>query len=873
MLLLSIVRPHGNGAAGEFPYFGRFGLDDVRVRGKIRTGLDERAHRAPPLVKAVFVRIVCKERAWGKEVRRVIDERRVWSAPEGMEYAVLEDGEYPFEMVVRADCGGPSKTETMSPPKGVEVKWRVETYAITRSEKLDKDGERKDSLVTGKATSELKLYRHSSVPLNPTSSSALEWSQTTPTASTSTDTTPVPPFDYSIRIANQPFGPGTLLPVEVAFRLPPAAGTEVKSISWKLRRTTWNIPAAEGEAPRSKIHDFDFEAVPLATANPSPPPSGSRRTPSPPRPPISFPLASSPAAPVEITEAFGLRLIRNGYTVGETIQSDLYRLSYELSAQIQYKTPSTGTTTLLLPRHLIHLNACSVAPIRRPLPPALVPLLLRRNSDFAALPSSSSSARSTSSSSRAAAAAAAGATSTSSLPASAAAAALSERKHSSTSFLPLPSSGRPSSGRRMSEHSEVALTEPARTRARRDPPVPIAVPGPGLAHHSSPSSSEPPLPSPSSSSVPPLEHPSVSRSSTVETLGPDTPNSMEFLITPITASSRPHFPPVLSAQASSSVAANQQQLSTSSSAAGPHRYSHSHAHPHSHARHSSRSSLTRHRPRTAESVRSNLSIASLASIASGASSLSDRGAGGGGRSLREMSAPLPVTSSSSLLLASTSDGVLGLSLADSSTTTGAAPTFAYTAPDEADGRGEGEDTPMATTPLPPHLPSPSPPSSPELAPPIPHVSVLEDFRDPFAGAVSSSSSAAHSASSPFSVSVIGPDGERADVDGSGGETFIFGPSHGEAKQPPSRTSSNGGGPGEMYVSPRQSGPPASSRRPSGFAPTPLGGVFKPSLQPTAVPSAAAAAAGGAAQSAPSRKGSLVGDFFSRIARRGSKVAP
>ncbi|GAA5830147.1 hypothetical protein JCM11251_006896 [Rhodosporidiobolus azoricus] len=800
MLTLAIVRPKGNSAGGEFPFVGVYGVDNILVEGSIRTGIDERSSGTPPLAKAVYVRILCKERAWGRAVTKVVAETLVWQPPAGQDYAVLGEGEHKFRMSIAAGHVGPSKTETMSPPKGVEAKWRLEAYAVTKAKSA-----KHDEVILSKATSELKLHRFSTIPIDPSSSAPVEWCRATPIASTSTATSPTFPFDYSIRIANRPFGPDAILPVDVSFRFPQGAGTEIKSLSWKLRRTTSEVPEvkAEGEVmkqerlkeagrkkkelkePKVKTHNLDLEMVALPPFGLPPPPKTSR-TSSPPRVTAMFPLTSSGAAPVELNESFGIRLIKSGYTAGETIQTELYRMSFELQVTIAYKVAGQ-TTTLVLPRRPIHFSACTVFPQRGGIPRALPPLV-RRNSDLAALPSTATMSH---------------------VPRLPVAPSLSDRKHSSTPFLPLPTSGRPSTGRRMSEQPERLVAEPARTRQRRDPPIPIAVP------RLIPSSS-------STSSVPALEHPSVSRSSTFETLGPDTPHSMEFLVTPITSSSRPHFPPVLSAP-SAHPAPIPQLPPSSASAAGPHRTSH--------ARHSSRSSINRHRPRTTESVRSDFSIASLASIASGGSCASDR------RSMREMSAPLPVTSSSALLQAS--DGVLGLSLADS-----AGPTFAYSVVEE--------DTPMSTPPLPPHQPTPSPPSSPDMSPPAPQVAVLEGFRDPFTRSAS-----------PFGLSVVGPDGDRGQLDDD--RQFIFGVP--QAKEPPSSTNGKGGR--EMYVSPRQATRRASGVA-TGFAPTPLGGILEPSLQPPSAPTGGAGSSHKSPQT--SRKGSLVGDFFSRITRRGSKMA-
>lgn len=265
--------------------------------------------------------------------------------------------------------------------------------------------------------------------------------------------------------------------------------------------------------------------------------------------------------------------------------------------------------------------------------------------------------------------------------------AICERRLSAT-HLPLPSPTRmspirPCQGRRMSEHGE-AHEAPARTRVRRDPPAPLPLPNNTLA------------PSPSQATP-------VSRSSTIETLGPDTPCTLEFLHT-----TSPPSPSHLSPKVPS--------------------YSHfspGHApYPPRHGQRSSRSS-GRYRPRSAGSQRSsilgesarsvsNLSIASLASV-----STKDSDA----LSTRDLSVPLSSASSATML--ASADRMTGLSLVEMAAPSDPAP---------AGILDDGDSAMLEALVQAPLQPSASPPVSPEPASPIPDVEIADmaAFSNPFA---------------------------------------------------------------------------------------------------------------------------------------------
>lgn len=187
---------------------------------------------------------------------------------------------------------------------------------------------------------------------------------------------------------------------------------------------------------------------------------------------------------------------------------------------------------------------------------------------------------------------------------------------------------RPSAGRRRSEQSE-AFGQPAATRARMDEPKVKRRPATATGVI-------PALSVPDPSTMPN----GLSPSSTYDSLGPDTPSTLEFLLTPIptVTCDEPISPP----------------RTGSFPLANPvHRGHHHHASssPRPPSSRSTRSLRQAYRPRSS----GTLSIASTASTASSMADSSPR--------FREMSAPPAATSSSTIL--ESSHELLGLSLSDS----------------------------------------------------------------------------------------------------------------------------------------------------------------------------------------------------------------
>ncbi|GAA5983949.1 hypothetical protein JCM11641_001404 [Rhodosporidiobolus odoratus] len=800
MLTLNISRSNGNSSAGgTFPFSGQYGIEDVLVRGSIIAGVDERAPERGQLVESIFARIARVEAFGGTSKKEIICEQRVWKAatPAGEK---VSKGEWKFKLVVPKENKGLSRMDLTCGLRAVSVVWRVEACTLSlfsffqvvkHAQFLVADANIvNEPRIEAKATNDLKLIRRTSVKLLPSSPFDLEWAAP---LLASPSTSAGPSASYRIRVPNRPFHTSAPLPIHVSFHLPAGCNISIENVGLTLKRTT---RGAGPNAPHA-THSTKFRSFTL------PPPSASAssstssisasttkkgRTPSPTRPPPFFPLRADAAADVEAERTLEMKLPTALYSHGETGGCNLFSMTFALTGKVSYKVKGTKKSVELVS---CPIHVCPpLPPVAANAPQALapVPQLLRRNSDFPFQLSPT--------------------------PLVAPPFAVEERRHSSTN-LALPHPGRPHSGRRMSEQ-----IEPARTRARRDPPVPIVLP--------------PLSPSTSLSSLP--TEPNVSRSSTIETFGPDTPNSMEFLITPAltpTLSTMPHSPPI-----------PQYPLTHVS----PPR--HSARPPRASARHS-----RDHRPRSAGSTRSsihgiegsarsvsNISIASLTSIASGSGSsvISER------RSTRELSAP---------------PGIIALSLGDGGREMSASPPFPYRAQQQPQ---YPVDVPMATSPLPPHRPSPSPPSSSEPPSPVPSLTMHDAFQNPFA-----------TSTSPFSMSVVDPDGA---VEGFLVMDDTNGASNRGSKLPPSRLAANEIR--DIYVSPRAS--PSTS---SSYTTTPLTDVNGPgggggqrlklpspplgSLKLPSFSGSCSATAG--APPAQTRRASLVGGLLSRITRRGSKA--
>ncbi|BGP35538.1 hypothetical protein JCM10296v2_007378 [Rhodotorula toruloides] len=682
MLILSILPLSGNGN-NWFPFSGTLGLTDIIVKGKVVASFDERASGKPPDVSSVVVRLVRVETCAGKSAREVITEGTVWQAREGVEAEQLPLEDHRFCLTMPRETQGLSM---MKIARGPTVAWHVEARAFLPAGKT----------VSAKSR-EMLLLRHSTISLDPSSSNSLHWSS-------STDFDHVPPFDYSIRVLNRPLGGKSPLVAELELKPPRDGAVQLKHVELRLQRRV----TAVGTGKVLITDDVDLQetddsiavsravykasstrssSVPRQRLMQSPPSTTSldtfyhhslHRTSSPltdlPRlTKANFPLLLSSASTTALKGTLEWRIPHRGpygWAIGESGTSALFRIDFALTGKITYKSGRVGEKTIQLRPYPVHVCCETPAPpLFSPLPSHLSPsrtatiLGGRRSSDFAlslsfdrSIPTGPAK------------------------PPLPSPSATTERRLSAAQLpllaqtVSLPPPSRPLSGRRMSEHSE-ALDAPARTRLRREAPAPLP------AQHAT-------IPSPLSGS----NTSRVSRSSTIDSLGPETPTTAEFLAS---ATAPTHLSPKLPSASHST-------------------------HVVRHVGRSPRSSL-RNRPRSSGSQRSsindgarstsNLSISSLASVAS---YQSDQ------RSLTEYGGS--ATAGASPLLAS-ADGMLGLTLGEVAAEPASSSSFAFF--DGAAASSSPHSRPFRGAPSPP----PSEPPSP-----VPHVAIADvsAFRDPFA---------------------------------------------------------------------------------------------------------------------------------------------
>ncbi|KAK4330782.1 Proteophosphoglycan ppg4 [Rhodotorula toruloides] len=659
MLILSILPLSGNGN-NWFPFSGTLGLTDIIVKGKVVASYDERASGKPPDVSSVVVRLVRVETCAGKSAREVITEGTVWQAREGVEAEQLPLEDHRFCLTMPKETQGLSM---MKIARGPTVAWHVEARAFLPAGKT----------VSAKSR-EMLLLRHSTISLDPSSSNSLHWSS-------STDFDHVPPFDYSVRVLNRPLGGKSPLVAELELKPPRDGAVQLKHVDLRLQRRV----TAVGTGKVLITDDVDLQETDDSIA--SPPSTTSldtfyhhrlHRTPSPPTDlprltKANFPLLLSSASTMAQKGTLEWRIPHRGpygWAIGESGTSALFRIDFALTGKITYKSGRVGEKTIQLRPYPVHVCCETPAPpLFSPLPSHLSPsrtattLGGRRSSDFAlslsfdrSIPTGPAK------------------------PPLPSPSATTERRLSAAHLpllaqtVSLPPPSRPSSGRRMSEQSE-ALDAPARTRLRREAPAPLPV-------------QNATIPSPLSGS----STSRVSRSSTIDSLGPETPTTAEFLAS---TTAPTHLSPKLP--------------STSHS-----------THVVRHVGRSPRSSL-RNRPRSSGSQRSsindgarstsNLSISSLASVTS---YQSDQ------RSLTEYGGS--ATAGASPLLAS-ADGMLGLTLGEATADPASSSSFAFF--DGAAASSSPHSRPFRGAPSPP----PSEPPSP-----VPHVAIadLSAFRDPFA---------------------------------------------------------------------------------------------------------------------------------------------
>ncbi|GAA5912621.1 uncharacterized protein JCM6883_005331 [Sporobolomyces salmoneus] len=626
MLLVTLLPSRGNPNAPEFPFDGLFGLTDVTLRGKLSVKYDQRhPHPKPVELCSAVVRLVRIDILNRATTREVVREEVVWLPGKGSSSAKMGEWEKEFELVVPPSTRGLSRMGMMLgkvPGHSAVTSWKLEaTLTFPRDRP------------TSAPPREVSLLRHSLPALSSPSLPPLAWTSS-----------PSPiPLDYDIRIPNRPLGWNDSSEISVHFRAPASSTFCLKSLELILSR---EVTILYGSTSSTVIDDipldfFRLDDSPKLAISPFHTPSSTpteehdrllwRRSPSPPdRASTSSPSTSVARSswPLMLSEGengfvearaqlkFRPRPSSNHrWSLGETGENKFIRINYTIRPRISYKRSGGSFAPerhLDLDRLPIHLAAVNVPE--------------RLNSSFLRLPSTFSSARS-----------------------------MGARRHSdfnlrlnlspdpspSTVEIPAPERQpspetamledrpfRPSTGRRRSEQSE-SFGQPARTRARVEEPKVRR--RPATATGVVPAFS---VPDPSTM---PTSTKALSPSSTYDSLGPETPTTLEFLLTPV---------PTLNCDAP-----NPHVRSGSFPLANPvHRNHTSSSSPRPPSTRSTRSLRQAYRPRSSGTL-------SIASTTSTASSVADSN-----RFVREMSAPSASTSSSTIL--ESSHELLGLSLSD-----------------------------------------------------------------------------------------------------------------------------------------------------------------------------------------------------------------
>ncbi|GAA5942870.1 hypothetical protein JCM1841_002621 [Sporobolomyces salmonicolor] len=534
MLVVSILPLRGNTNTPEFPFDGAFGLTDVCVRGKVVTKLDKQ-HPNPKPVEAVeaIVRLVRVDALNRSTFREIVCEKTLWKPPTGQTSSKLGEWEGEFELVVPASTPGLSRMGIMVgkvPGHCATISWKLEAVVSFPKERP-----------TSASPRELSFLRHSLPSSSSPSIPSLSWSSTS-----STIIPPFPSLDYDVHVANRPLGWNDSSELSYRFRVPQSTTFYLKSIELVLCRevTILNSASTSTFVDELPLDLFREDGVPATTRPPhksrsplvprhsSPEPPASPvitpaviptdehgrplpvvpRSPSPPEkainPRTSWPLvlAEGEAGYFETRGVLRFRArppSNHRWSLGETGENRFLRCSFAIRPKILYKR-STGpfASDKILDLQPLPMQVAAVTattPFKAARHPHLASRMgERRISDFSLtinLVATGSPAPP--------------------LP--------SPSAHEIRRLSAATEAQRPLAGRRRSEQSEV-FGQPARTRARTEEPWPLR--RPSTATGVLPSSLAPEVAQMPSS---------ISPSSTYDSLGPDTPNTVEFLLTPVPA--------------------------------------------------------------------------------------------------------------------------------------------------------------------------------------------------------------------------------------------------------------------------------------------------------------------------------------------------
>ncbi|KAF5386802.1 hypothetical protein D9615_001855 [Tricholomella constricta] len=231
------THPHvGNQGLRYFPYVGYLGLTPVKVEGVVRTKLDDDAKQLQ--AKSITISVRCYESRIGRvsvlHSNILVDyTQTLWLKPDGEDYGLIDDLEFPFRITIPANVAGFSTAVFVD----YRCMWRVE--AVLNHVPISGVGSRQVKHF------ELPLVRfdlppHQPTPPNP--SKPLLLHQTTKPRA--------PRIRYAINTPTTPIGPLDIVSIPVLL-LPMDEGVSIRTATVMIERRIQLNETATLETPAS----------------------------------------------------------------------------------------------------------------------------------------------------------------------------------------------------------------------------------------------------------------------------------------------------------------------------------------------------------------------------------------------------------------------------------------------------------------------------------------------------------------------------------------------------------------------------------------------------------------------------------------------
>ncbi|GLB35364.1 hypothetical protein LshimejAT787_0209290 [Lyophyllum shimeji] len=261
MVHLILASSKGNQGLRYFPHVGYLGLTPVKVEGVVRTRIDADARQLQ--AKSITVSVRCYESRLGRvsvlHSNILVDFTQVlWSKPDGEDYGLIDDLEFPFRITIPARVAGFSTTVFVD----YRCMWRVE--AVLNHAPIAGVGSRQIKHF------ELPLIRYDLPPFDPTppspSRDRLLHQTTKPKA---------PRIRYAITVPAAPVGPLDIVSVHVSL-LPMDEGVSIRTATVMVERriqlndTTGNISSPDTPSSPYPISSSSKRSSPRPSPSSSP---------------------------------------------------------------------------------------------------------------------------------------------------------------------------------------------------------------------------------------------------------------------------------------------------------------------------------------------------------------------------------------------------------------------------------------------------------------------------------------------------------------------------------------------------------------------------------------------------------------------------